>query len=456
MPTPRFNYTPRWVLDSMKKPDPPVSSIRQPAPPLRADPVEMQNHPDPMIGQRLKWLKMERAEDEEEMVGQALGSSIRNFGISLLSNMGPRPQGTGSLWGDLGDAIAVGAASYQDAKDRARADMQEGRMMEALQDPKLLAPLTESQRRLVGALPPAAGLQMLAGMVGPQELQKVENPAEGTLDWYDPLGNLVKRTSLPQAPQRQLVQSADGTSAGIVDLTTGEVEGEINLGEKEPEYTYQQDGNRINVLSDGDLVRSIMLPAQGLQRGSAEYGQQLLSMNKDFRSLRPVKVWDETQVQIESAQKAYQNNEVYNNPQAQLQMVIAFAKILDPESVVREGEIHIQTSAASLADKINIAYKQAKEGAVVSQQMMDNLLLGIEEVGKSRYDNFIREAATMAPIYQKNQIGRDDIGLIMGDLTEPQWVMRERTRTPVGMMDFGDIQPPAADAMPTGQYFNWR
>ena len=434
-----------------------ASSISQPRYVQHAEPVEMKNNQDPRIGQRLKWLQGQQAESEKDMVGDAIGGSIRDFGISLLSNMGPRPQGTSSLSGNIGEAIAHGAANYQAHKDHAKVAMQEGRMADALNDPVLTEHLTDPQRRLIEALPPAAGLQLLAGMMENQDtdLKEIRNEAEGTLDWYDNRGNLVRRTSLPAAPQRQFVQSADGTSGAVVDLTTGNVETEVNLGEKAPDYQYITEGNTINVMEGEDLVKRIALPPQGLRHGTAEYGGEILKANKDFRSLRPVKVWDETQVQIESAQRAYANNEVYGNPQAQLQMVIAFAKILDPESVVREGEVHIQTSAASLADKINMAYKQATEGAVVSSHMMDNLLLGIEEVGKSRYDNYMRAVQQMAPIYQQQQIRPSDLSLVIGDVEEPEWMMRggAQAMTPAGMMDFGDFQPPAADATSTGKYY---
>jgi hypothetical protein len=447
---PGYNAPARWALQHAReerKPKMAQSIFRAPAP---AQPVEMENNKDPRIGMRLKWLQNQQAESEKDQLGQAIGGSIRDFGISLLSNMGPRPQGTSSLLGNLGEAAAVGASRYQAHKDQAKVNAQEGRMMEAMQDPALLEGLTESQKRLVQALPPAAGLQALLGMQEPQDLEKVENPAQGTLDWYDNRGNLIRQTALPQAPQRQFVQSQDGTTGAVVDLTTGNVESTVELGEAAPDYQYITQDGAINVMEGQDLVKRIKLPEQGLRRGTEEYGKNLLSMNKDFRSLTPVKTWDETQVQIESAQKAYDNNQVYNNPQAQLQMVIAFAKILDPNSVVREGEIHIQTSASSLKDQLEIAFKQVSEGAVVSNFMMDNLLLGIEEVGKSRYDNYARAVAEMQPLYNAAGVGADDLGLIFGDVSEPEWMMRERPQTPQGIMNFGDFSPMASDATNIG------
>lgn len=85
------------------------------------------------------------------------------------------------------------------------------------------------------------------------------------------------------------------------------------------------------------------------------------------------------------------------NPAAGLALIIGYNKVLDPPSIVRQGEVQTTTRLASLPERVQRAFQQAQTGTPVTVAMAENLLAaarGIVGANVATFSEF-RDAALL-------------------------------------------------------------
>lgn len=130
----------------------------------------------------------------------------------------------------------------------------------------------------------------------------------------------------------------------------------------------------VPVYSDtGEDVPGLAPKAKGITPGAEEArdGQRVRSvqqLRKEFRSLQSVKDYEAVLPLIKSAQKAP------DTPQGDLQLIYTVGKILDPGSVVREGELQLTANAAPyLQQMMGRIRKEQGQGRLTPQTRTDML-----------------------------------------------------------------------------------
>ena len=381
MPTPRFNYTPRWVLDaqklqeSRKRKSDTGHSVSPSLPPLLSQ-VEMQNNPDPTgrIGTKLGWL----GQDTE-----AKQTGIQQAGLHLLSTMGPREAGTFDTVGNFANAAAHGINSYKSAQIEGAEKAQLARMASLQQDEDVLAGMTESQRKIFQALPPPAAAELVS--------------------------------SVNFAPGESTLMQVRDDEAGVVHLVnnrTGQTARDIDISQDKPDLNVHTTADGTMIWSDkrtGSVMQTLSPNAQN------DDAKAMLELQDGFNSRPEARIWAETLVQLEGAQEAAAKGD----PVADLQLIVAYAKILDPTSVVREGEVTVVRDTGSLPDWLVGRYNKATGEGLIGFQHRKNLLASIERIATKRFKAFERSKAQASPLYE--QMGYDP-QKIFGAWTAPTWV----------------------------------
>ncbi len=85
------------------------------------------------------------------------------------------------------------------------------------------------------------------------------------------------------------------------------------------------------------------------------------------------------------------------NPAAGLALIIGYNKVLDPPSIVRQGEVQTTTRLASLPERVQRAFQAAQTGTPVTVGMAENLLAaarGIVGANVATFSEF-RDAALL-------------------------------------------------------------
>ena len=101
----------------------------------------------------------------------------------------------------------------------------------------------------------------------------------------------------------------------------------------------------------------------------AALGVQGTGDSKEAANLRKEFAKETKDSNFRLAQDAYKRTqEVPNTGAGDLSLLYSYIKALDPNSVVREGEINISKATASVPENILTAYKRAKEGKLLSDQ----------------------------------------------------------------------------------------
>ena len=412
---PRFGYNaPAQHLG--RKPKLPMRRPRFPdLPSLGLDPVRMQDHPAPKV-EGLGFL--DKLQGFMEGPG---GDATGNMGLALLQQSGYHPQGTTPTLGEaLGRAGIVGQQTFKEAKEKERQEGYLRKMERTVRDPDLLSSLTPAQRVLVEGLPPAQAMEVMTNAA----------------------------FSKAEVNRLMAVQDPGSNRTLLVNPITGQTVREVELGEEHGTATFQK-------LDDGTMVaydpriRGDEGPKELFRispDAQVDVAKRSLELRNQFETKLPVKVWQESEVQLRAAQEAA----AAKNGSADLSLMIAAAKILDPNSVVREGEIGLQDMAASTNDQVRGLAKQwfTNDGRL-SDNMRTNILNTVERTARQRWLAFEQEKAHLAPLFRNLGVRPEDI---FGHWSTPTYVTLSQpgapSENPGGIPD-----PQASGTMSTIDFF---
>ena len=300
-------------------------------------------------------------------------------GLTLMQQSGPRPQGTGSFGEMLANSAMAGIQTYQSSKEQEKALGIQAMLQGALSDPEIMATLTERQKMLLpimAASDPGGAMKLLSE------------------DAWSP----EKSTVLPGGSQ-------------LVDSATGEILAENEPMPKALSFQKLEDGTLVGLNPmTGEQVMSLSAGAQQHQ------GQKILELQDNFVRRPEAKIWAETAVQLKAAQEAA----AAGDGASDLALMIAAAKVLDPTSVVREGEIALQDLAQSKSELVKGTLRQyLTNNGRLSDVTRRNTLGVVERTAAQRWGAFNRTRDNLRPIYEQMGVDSD---LVFGGWESPTYV----------------------------------
>lgn len=148
---------------------------------------------------------------------------------------------------------------------------------------------------------------------------------------------------------------------------------------------------------------------------------------KEFQSLPPIKKWDDSVSIYQSMSKSAP----LATPASDLDMVYGLAKLLDPESVVREGEFKTVQNSSAIPEQIKgqLQYLIEGKGKLTAEQRSQ-----IMEIAYNRMSSY-HEEADMASKRYTEIAGKFNLdpSLIVRKIEPPKkWKADESTETPIG------------------------
>ena len=126
-------------------------------------------------------------------------------------------------------------------------------------------------------------------------------------------------------------------------------------------------------------------------------------LRKEFNQLAEVKEFKDTR----SAFYKVRGAAIKQNPTAQddISLIFSYMKMLDPSSVVREGEFATAQNAASVPDAVRNMYNKAQTGQRLNPDQRRNMLRASEDIyrqTRSRYNEKAKEYRGYAGDYEIN------------------------------------------------------
>lgn len=122
-------------------------------------------------------------------------------------------------------------------------------------------------------------------------------------------------------------------------------------------------------------------------------------------------------------------------PEGDLAVIYNYAKIMDPDSAVREGELELAASGASLVERMRKKYNMVSEGATLPPGTRDQLIEAMRAQGRAYNTSYSGRYKQYADLSQRQGI---DPTLVVGDHLgdeykpgEQAWVDDKRGTTPI-------------------------
>jgi len=136
-------------------------------------------------------------------------------------------------------------------------------------------------------------------------------------------------------------------------------------------------------------------------------------LRNDFNNLPQVKSWNVIEPVLMSAREAAKDT----SGASDLNMIYALGKVLDPNSVVREGELDMAANTGSLGQKIAGYYKSVNQGGKLPPSVKQDLLRQIESRTYSQKQQYESAKNKYTEIAKKNQLDPND--LFISTVVEP-------------------------------------
>lgn len=136
-------------------------------------------------------------------------------------------------------------------------------------------------------------------------------------------------------------------------------------------------------------------------------------LRNDFNNLPQVKSWNVIEPVLMSAREAAKDT----SGASDLNMIYALGKVLDPNSVVREGELEMAANTGSLGQKIAGLYKSVNSGGKLPPAVKQDLLRQIESRTYSQRQQYESAKSKYTDIAKKNKLDPND--LFIGTVVEP-------------------------------------
>ena len=128
-------------------------------------------------------------------------------------------------------------------------------------------------------------------------------------------------------------------------------------------------------------------------------------LRDDFSSLPEVKAWNVIQPTLVAARQAAKDT----TGGSDLNLVYAMGKIMDPNSVVREGELQMAGNTGSLGQKVQGYYKSVANGGRLPPNVKQDLLNQIESRSKAQENLYNNTKKKYTEIAKRNQLNPEDL-----------------------------------------------
>jgi len=321
-----------------------------------------------------------------------------NNPISALTN--PVTSGIGSLFEGMtpfGSTIPGGILKEEDeAKLRNQALIQGllGTAATYLATPKNLN---------AGSPLPYIGKAVLGGMGASQDVidrairAKLLSGRDDNL--YNVDGALVDKSGkvIYQSPTKQQERKTVVVDGVLVDANTGEKIYESTKQQKLNTDIIDVGTKKILINKDtGAPIQEFMVTKPPKEEDTFKQTNELRT---SFLNLPEVKAWNITQPILMSAREAAKDT----SGASDLNLIYALGKALDPNSVVREGELELAAGTGSLGEKLKGYYKSTAVGGKLTPEIKRDLLRQIESrtyAQKKQYDSAKKQYTSIANKYK--------------------------------------------------------
>ena len=149
------------------------------------------------------------------------------------------------------------------------------------------------------------------------------------------------------------------------------------------------------------------------ESGDKKTFTQTTELRNDFNNLPQVKSWNIVEPKLISAREAAKDT----SGGSDLNMIYALGTVLDPNSVVREGELHLASDTGSLGQKIAGYYKSVNQGGKLTPEVKQDLLRQIESRTFAQRQQYEAAKKKYTEIAKKNDLDPND--LFIGTVVDP-------------------------------------
>ncbi len=185
---------------------------------------------------------------------------------------------------------------------------------------------------------------------------------------------------------------------------------------------------------EGDENRAARKDAMAMHAASREDAAKVKGeQRKDEHALRMApKVQNkqyEKYVALRTASKLVEEAMQNPNPQTDIGIVYNFVKALDPESVVKEGEIKFSQAARGIPDQVKGLLEKAYSGQILTPQERKNIFAftqSAKELGRREWD------ASAGPYINQAKKQGIDLSTIIPELQEDGPAKKQAGNAPVG------------------------
>ena len=310
--------------------------------------------------------------DQQKMAQQqAMTQGLLGLGSALLqSSTGAPGQPRPRLGQALGQALPVGLQAYQGGIDQTLKQIIAGQQMQELQRKRQQEEQAAAQREQI-------------------RQTVMQNP-----DLRSAIPQVLQQTGDVGAAA-QLAQAAKAMEPEARVMKPGEylVRGDELVFQLEPEqkptdYIRQDLGNSVAFI-DPKTLKTVKIMQKDRDQKDLSSGED--SVRKEF--LGQIKPY----IEISQAYRKIEEATKVPSAAGDVSLVFAFMKILDPGSVVREGEFATAANAAGIPDRVRAQYNAAMRGERLAPTQRADFLNQAKNLARSQKDMF---ESQLLPQYQ--------------------------------------------------------
>lgn len=330
---------------------------------------------------------------------QAQTQGLIGLGSALLqASQGQPGQRRPSLGGALGQAVPVGMQAYQGGIDQMLREMVIGQQLQEAQRKR-------QRQQQIEALAP----KLLTEVRGPEIMQDVYDARDAMAQGGqvrrpgEVIGYQVNRALLPGVaalgtegaelasrmlsiekaiqPEERVLKPGDIVTRGgeVIFQAPAEFKG----------YEKIDLGNTVVFVDPKNPTRIVAQMSKS--KDPEKMGGLEDTVRKEF--LGQAKSY----IEISQAYKKIQESAKDPSAAGDLALIFNYMKILDPGSVVREGEFATAQNAAGIPDRIKAQYNQVVDGQRLTENQRRDFLNQAKNVTRSQKDNFDQ---TLLPFYK--------------------------------------------------------
>jgi hypothetical protein len=184
----------------------------------------------------------------------------------------------------------------------------------------------------------------------------------------------------------------------------------LREGTKEVTYQINADGTRTKI-AEGPAFAPIR-PQSDSAKDTLEFNKTS-KLRDEFSSLPETKAWNVIQPILVSVRDAAKDN----SGGSDLNLIYGMGKVMDPNSVVREGELQLAGSTGSLGQQLQGYYKSIVNGGRLSPTVKKDLLAQIESRARPQQMLYENTKKRYTSIAQRNNLNPED--LFVEGITSP-------------------------------------